>query len=111
MYNNMTASPEGIRNLYQFFIGPISECLLFTIVLCAVHILIMVQIVMWANLMEAGFVCMFIFCLCSHTGQSQVLSAKFPLKLIFTLKNFSHKSKIKILSHIFNHLVKYEQTE
>lgn len=106
----MTASPEGIRNIYQFFIGPISECLLFTIVLCAMHILIMVQIVLWAaKLMEPGFFWTFIFCLCSPTVQSQVLSAKFPSRLIFTFKNLTHKSKI--LSHVFDHLVKYEQTE
>lgn len=42
-------SPEGIRNFYQFFSGPISECLLLTVLLCAVHIVVMVQIVLWAE--------------------------------------------------------------
>lgn len=61
--------------------------------------------------MEPSFIWMCIFCLYRHTVQFLLFSGKFPLRLIFSFKIFSHKIESKILSCIFGHLFKYGQTE
>lgn len=75
----------------------------------------MLQAVLWAaKQMEPGFLWIRIFLsfLYSPAVQSQLLSAKFPLSLIFNLKKILlHSNESKIIPRIFCHLVKYGQAE